>query len=69
MKTCLLVLVVFVVALALAEEKYTNRFDGIDIDKILNSDRLLNNYHKCLMDRGPCTPAGTELKSKYHFLL
>ncbi|XP_049537857.1 ejaculatory bulb-specific protein 3-like [Anopheles darlingi] len=56
-----------VVALALiatvaAQEKYTTKYDGVDLDEILKSDRLFNNYYKCLMDIGRCTPDGNELK-------
>ncbi|EEB19854.1 ejaculatory bulb-specific protein 3 precursor, putative [Pediculus humanus corporis] len=43
-------------------EKYTTRWDNIDVDEILSSERLLGNYKKCLMDQGPCTPDGKELK-------
>jgi len=57
------------VALAAKETKpaggYTTKFDNVDLDQILASDRLLKNYHKCLMEKGPCTPDGTELKSEY----
>uniref|UniRef100_A0A1Q3FNQ1 Putative insect pheromone-binding family n=1 Tax=Culex tarsalis TaxID=7177 RepID=A0A1Q3FNQ1_CULTA len=58
-----------VVALALiatvaAQNKYTTKYDGIDIDEILKSDRLFNNYYKCLLDQpgGRCTPDANELK-------
>ncbi|XP_062548485.1 ejaculatory bulb-specific protein 3-like [Armigeres subalbatus] len=44
------------------EEQYTTKYDNIDVDEILKSDRLFNNYFKCLMDEGPCTPDGNELK-------
>lgn len=44
--------------------KYTTKYDNIDLDEILNSDRLLKNYFDCIMDRGKCTPDGMELKSK-----
>ncbi|KOX78288.1 Ejaculatory bulb-specific protein 3 [Melipona quadrifasciata] len=47
---------------ALADEKYTTKYDNIDLDSILNSDRLLNNYVNCLLDVGSCTPDGKELK-------
>jgi hypothetical protein len=40
------------------------RWDYINVDEILSSDRLVNNYVKCLLDKGPCTPDGTELKSE-----
>ncbi|XP_033339734.1 chemosensory protein 3 [Megalopta genalis] len=64
---CLLALVAVTCVSARPEEdkpatKYTNKFDNIDIDQILKSDRLLSNYYKCLMDEGRCTPEGTELK-------
>ncbi|XP_053696131.1 ejaculatory bulb-specific protein 3-like [Sabethes cyaneus] len=54
-----LALVVLVVA---QDDKYTTKYDTIDVDEILKSDRLFNNYFKCLMDEGNCTPEGNELK-------
>jgi hypothetical protein len=47
---------------AQAGPSYTTKYDGVNLDEILKSDRLLNNYFKCLMDKGKCTPDGTELK-------
>jgi hypothetical protein len=52
----------FAVAALAAENKYTNKYDNVDVDKILNNDRVLTNYIKCLMDEGPCTSEGRELK-------
>ncbi|XP_050084119.1 ejaculatory bulb-specific protein 3-like [Anopheles aquasalis] len=49
------------VALASAQ-KYTDKFDNIDVDRVLSNDRILNNYLKCLLDKGPCTQEGRELK-------
>lgn len=64
-----LIVVSMLVCLAwvvLAEEtKYTNKFDNVNLDDILNSDRLLTNYVKCLKGTGKCTPDGTELKRKF----
>lgn len=51
-----------VCAVARPEEKYTTKYDGVDLDEILKSDRLFNNYFKCMMDKGKCTPDGSELK-------
>ncbi|CAK9829380.1 Allergen Tha p 1 [Anthophora retusa] len=51
-----------VLACALANEKYTTKYDNIDLDQILKSERLLNNYVNCLLDHGSCTPDGKELK-------
>lgn len=54
--------VVVAIAVARPDDKYTTKYDGVDIDEILKSDRLFNNYFKCLMDKGKCTPDGSELK-------
>ncbi|XP_046400598.1 ejaculatory bulb-specific protein 3 [Ischnura elegans] len=55
-------LLFFVCVVAAAENKYTNKYDNVDVDKILNNARILNNYIKCLMEEGPCTAEGRELK-------
>ncbi|KAG5320983.1 PEB3 protein, partial [Pseudoatta argentina] len=57
-----LALFLLVVAVVLAEEKYTTKYDNIDLDTILTSERLLKNYVNCLLDKGSCTPDGKELK-------
>lgn len=44
--------------------KYTTKYDNIDVDRILSSKRLLQNYMNCLLDKGPCTAEGKELKGK-----
>ncbi|VVC38111.1 Insect odorant-binding protein A10/Ejaculatory bulb-specific protein 3 [Cinara cedri] len=57
--------VIFCIATTIAMAKpatYTTKFDNINIDEILSNDRLVNNYFKCLMDMGKCTPDGEELK-------
>nr|AIX97074.1 chemosensory protein 6 [Dastarcus helophoroides] len=43
-------------------EKYTTAFDNVNVEEILSSERLLNNYFKCMMDRGSCPPDAAELK-------
>lgn len=50
---------------AIPQNKYTTKFDNVNLDAILRNDRLLNNYFRCLMDQGACTPDGDELKSEY----
>lgn len=62
---CGIVLVALLVCSALAEDKYTNKFDNFDIDKVLSNHRILTSYIKCLLDEGTCTNEGRELKSKY----
>ncbi|KAJ3648668.1 hypothetical protein Zmor_020454 [Zophobas morio] len=49
-------------ALARPSEKYTVKYDSIDLQEILRSDRLTENYVQCLLDKKPCTPDGEELK-------
>ncbi|KAF7392864.1 hypothetical protein HZH66_008697 [Vespula vulgaris] len=43
-------------------KKYTTKYDNIDIDGIIKSERLLKVYVGCLLDRNPCTPDAMELK-------
>lgn len=49
---------------ALAEDKYTAKFDNFDVDKVLSNNRILTSYIKCLLDEGSCTNEGRELRSK-----
>lgn len=60
----LALMVVVVVVKAKPANQYTNKYDDINLDEILGNKRILDNYIKCLMDQGHCTPEGTELKSK-----
>lgn len=63
MKYCIVIALAVAVTLCAARpEKYTTKYDNIDIDQILKSDRLFTNYYKCLLDEGKCTPDGRELK-------
>ncbi|XP_055597694.1 ejaculatory bulb-specific protein 3-like [Uranotaenia lowii] len=50
------------VTASVSSQKYTTKYDGIDVDEILKSDRLFNNYYKCLLEQGRCTPDANELK-------
>ena len=62
MKLAIVIVAFMAIAAVSADDKYTTKFDNIDIDEILKSDRLFDNYFKCLMDKGKCTPDGRELK-------
>lgn len=63
MRSFLVVLLVVVAGVVC--EKYTTKYDNVDLDEIIKSDRLLKNYVNCLLEKGNCTPDGTELKSEY----
>lgn len=43
-----------------------NKYDNVNIDAILSNDRVVNNYIKCLLDKGSCTQEGRDLKSKFY---
>ncbi|XP_075215742.1 ejaculatory bulb-specific protein 3-like [Lycorma delicatula] len=44
------------------EEKYTAAWDNINIDEVMNNERLMKQYMDCILDKGPCSPDGKELK-------
>ncbi|XP_024081406.1 ejaculatory bulb-specific protein 3-like isoform X2 [Cimex lectularius] len=54
--------VVLCFVVAHAAEKYTTKYDNIDLDEILRNQRLYKNYFDCLRNQGKCTPDGKELK-------
>ena len=49
-------------AAALPDDKYTDKYDNIDIKEILENKRLLQAYVDCVLDKGKCTNEGKELK-------
>jgi hypothetical protein len=57
---CLVALVCVVASV----DKYSSRYDKIDLDAILRNDRALGAIIKCILGKGPCSPEGKELKSK-----
>ncbi|XP_057320113.1 allergen Tha p 1-like [Microplitis mediator] len=62
MKVAIIFLAIIAVALAANTKMYTSKFDDVDVDGIIGSDRLLRGYVKCLLDKGPCTNEGNTLK-------
>ncbi|KAJ8960213.1 hypothetical protein NQ318_003937 [Aromia moschata] len=61
MKAALIVLLTFVLCV-FAQDKYTTKYDNIDLDSIIGNDRLFKNYIDCLLDKGKCTSDAAELK-------
>ncbi|XP_046750622.1 ejaculatory bulb-specific protein 3-like isoform X2 [Diprion similis] len=49
-------------ALAAESDKYTTKYDNVDVDAVIRNERLTKNYVGCLLDLTPCTPDGSELK-------
>ncbi|CAG9795813.1 unnamed protein product [Diatraea saccharalis] len=64
MKDIILISLVAIVAVAWARpgSTYTDKWDHINVDEILESKRLLRGYVDCLLDKSRCTPDGKELK-------
>lgn len=63
-----LVMLLFAVAFAIVdalpeESKYTQKYDHINVEMILNNDKIFKSYHKCLLGVGKCTNEGRELKT------
>ncbi|KAL0131060.1 hypothetical protein PUN28_002567 [Cardiocondyla obscurior] len=56
------VLASLMILVVIADEKYVTKYDDVNVDKILQNNRVLTNYIRCLMDEGPCTVEGRELK-------
>nr|ALR72517.1 chemosensory protein 3 [Colaphellus bowringi] len=58
---CVLV-ALLVFADARPEDKYTTKYDKVDLDAILQNERLLRSYIDCLLDKKKCSKDGEELK-------
>nr|QCX43082.1 chemosensory protein csp2 [Helopeltis theivora] len=66
MKTFTAICFLALAALASAypgNDKYTDRYDNINLDEIVSNRRLLVPYLKCILEQGKCSPEGRELKS------
>ena len=66
--TLVFLITMIIVALALPQ-KYSTKYDNIDIDSILKNDRLLESHVNCLLDKGPCTKEGQDFKGTYYYYL
>ncbi|KAA1412535.1 hypothetical protein F0U44_22600 [Nocardioides humilatus] len=53
---------VLAVALARPDDKYTDRYDNVNLDEVLSNSRLLQPYIKCILDKDRCAPDAKELK-------
>ncbi|KAK9877400.1 hypothetical protein WA026_018517 [Henosepilachna vigintioctopunctata] len=62
MKFELLVLALVCFLSVCGDDKYTSKYNNIDLEAIMHNDRLLKNYFKCLTEGTGCTPEGSELR-------
>ncbi|XP_045777520.1 allergen Tha p 1-like [Maniola jurtina] len=57
------VLATFVpMALALPSLTYDPEYDNFNAEELMENVRLLRNYGKCFLDKGPCTTEGSDIK-------
>ncbi|XP_075981580.1 allergen Tha p 1-like [Anticarsia gemmatalis] len=61
MKLLIVLAVVVACALARPEDHYDDKFDNIDVDELIGSERLLKGYANCFLEKGKCTPEGKEV--------
>ena len=54
-----------VVTLEAAPDKFSTKYDNVNLDEVMSNEKLLMNYYNCIMDKGKCTPDGSELRSKF----
>ena len=59
-----IITLLLVVSVVLAQDTYLSKYDNVDVERILQNQRVLSNYIKCLLEEGSCTPEGRELKSE-----
>lgn len=50
------------VAAVFAADKYNSKYDNFDVDTLITNDRLLKAYINCFLDKGRCTPEGSDFK-------
>lgn len=56
------------VTMAYTIECYDDKFNKIDVDKVINDETMFNSYLNCFLDKGPCTEEyATEFKGFYYF--
>ncbi|XP_063983022.1 ejaculatory bulb-specific protein 3-like [Diachasmimorpha longicaudata] len=51
------IIVLVFLSAVIAEEKYGDKYDHIDVDGILENDRQRETYYQCFAGTGPCKTA------------
>ncbi|XP_073953862.1 ejaculatory bulb-specific protein 3-like [Choristoneura fumiferana] len=62
MKSILYLVLTVVVTCSAQQQYYNNRYDNLNADSIVQNERVLLAYYKCVMDKGPCTKDGKNFK-------
>lgn len=43
---------------------YMKRFEKLNVEQVLNNDRVLTSHLKCFLNEGPCVQQARDLKSE-----
>ena len=66
---CVCALTVVASCAAQQYQQFVNKYDNFNADSIIQNERILLAYYKCVMDKGPCTKDGKNFKREYHRFL
>jgi hypothetical protein len=45
-------------------ENVSSKYEYVDVDLLLSNHRTVSSYINCILDKGPCTPEGRDLKGE-----
>uniref|UniRef100_R4G512 Putative chemosensory protein csp8 n=1 Tax=Rhodnius prolixus TaxID=13249 RepID=R4G512_RHOPR len=62
MKCVVLFCIAVIFRAAVCDDKYITKYDDVNLDEILNNERIYVKYFLCLKGEGKCTPDARELK-------
>ncbi|KAK9877401.1 hypothetical protein WA026_018517 [Henosepilachna vigintioctopunctata] len=62
MQLVVICIALFCASSVLGDEKYSSKYNKIDVQEIMKNERLLNAFLKCLIEGKGCTPEAEELK-------
>lgn len=65
MKTIIALCALVAVALS-RPDTYNPKYDSFNAEELVQNIRLLKSYGNCFLEKGPCTPEGSDFKSEYH---
>lgn len=64
MRTWLLLACALTVVVVCSSQGAPNKYENYNADSIIQNERILLAYYKCVMDKGPCTKDGKNFKRK-----
>lgn len=48
---------------------YMKRFEKINLEQVLNNDRVMSSHIKCFLNEGPCVQQSRDVKSEFRFFM